>query len=99
MPAGVAKRQRPERYTIQFMTAENNSSSAVTLAAWRERTPGDFTLTVTASWSVPTSRKPTIRLSPSRGSSPRRAVATSWGRFSLLLPPTFPAEPARLGPA
>ena len=53
-PAGVAQRRWLEHYASQYLTVENNNSfyrlpAPQTFAGWRERTPGDFVMTVKAS--------------------------------------------------
>ena len=53
-PAGVPQRRWLEHYAQQYLTVENNNSfyrlpPRETFESWRERTPGDFVMTVKAS--------------------------------------------------
>jgi uncharacterized protein YecE (DUF72 family) len=101
-PQGVPQRRWLEHYAARYLTVENNSSfyrlpSRETFAAWRERTPDGFVMTVKASRYLTHVRRlrdpaePVARLlSAAAGLGPRL------GPVLLQLPPTLKADPGLL---
>jgi uncharacterized protein YecE (DUF72 family) len=101
-PEGVPQRRWLEHYAARYLTVENNNSfyrlpSRETFAAWRERTPDDFVMTVKASRYLTHVRRlrdpaePVARLlGAAAGLGPRL------GPVLLQLPPTLKADPGLL---
>jgi uncharacterized protein YecE (DUF72 family) len=101
-PRGVPQRRWLEHYAARFLTVENNNSfyrlpSRETFAAWRDRTPDDFVMTVKASRYLTHVRRLRDPAEPvARLVSAAAGLGPKLGPVLLQLPPTLQADPGTL---
>ncbi|WP_244843831.1 DUF72 domain-containing protein [Actinocatenispora sera] len=101
-PAGVPQRRWLEHYAARFDTVELNNAfyrlpSRETFAAWRQRTPDGFVLTVKASRYLTHVRRLREPAEPvARLLSHAAGLGDRLCPILLQLPPTLTAEPERL---
>jgi uncharacterized protein YecE (DUF72 family) len=101
-PDGVPQRRWLEHYAARYLTVENNNSfyrlpSRETFTAWRERTPGDFIMTVKASRYLTHVRRLRDPAEPvARLLGAAAGLGPKLGPVLLQLPPTLRADPEAL---
>ena len=101
-PEGVPQRLWLEHYAAYYLTVENNNSfyrlpSRETFAAWRERTPDDFVMTVKASRYLTHVRRLRDPAEPvARLVGAAAGLGPKLGPILLQLPPTLKADPDTL---
>src|SRR5438105_2441329 len=101
-PEGVPQRLWLEHYATHYVTVENNNSfyrlpSRETFAAWRERTPDDFVMTVKASRYLTHVRRLRDPAEPvARLLGAAAGLGPKLGPVLLQLPPTLKAVPDTL---
>ena len=101
-PEGVPQRLWLEHYATHYLTVENNNSfyrlpSRETFAAWRERTPDDFVMTVKASRYLTHVRRLRDPAEPvARLVGAAAGLGPKLGPVLLQLPPTLKADPDTL---
>jgi hypothetical protein len=101
-PEGVPQRLWLEHYAAYYLTVENNNSfyrlpSRETFAAWRERTPDDFVMTVKASRYLTHVRRLRDPAEPvARLVGAAAGLGPKLGPVLLQLPPTLKSDPDML---
>ena len=101
-PEGVPQRLWLEHYATRYLTVENNNSfyrlpSREMFAAWRERTPDDFVMTVKASRYLTHVRRLRDPAEPvARLLGAAAGLGPKLGPVLLQLPPTLKADPDTL---